>query len=371
MFVGAALTIAACAAAAYVITREDEPRVAAASTATTKATEPTTTTIPVPTTPARDPVRGSGQPVTLAFGGDVHFDGALRAKLLADPNTVLAPIAPTLSAADVAVVNLETAITEGGTIQTKEFNFRAPASALDALKAAGIDAASMANNHGMDFGVDGLADTLAAKQAKQFGVIGIGNNAAEAYAPYKVEVKGQRISVIAATDVLDSQYYESWTSTETKPGLASAKEEFGGQGRLIAAVQQARADSDTVAVILHWGVSKQDCPSPRQKALARILVDAGADIVVGGHAHHVQGAGRLGAAVVAYGLGNFVFYNESGEYGRSGVLKVTATGHSIDSSEWIPARIHGGVATPTAPGPETDEAIAHMNNARACTDLTP
>lgn len=334
-----------------------------AVTATTPQTLPPTTAT---TAPPRDPVRGNGQPVTLAFAGDTHFEGALRSKLLADPATVLAPVAPVLSSADVAVVNLETAVTERGVKQPKAFNFRAPASALDALRAAGIDAASVANNHGIDYGPDGLADTLAARRAKSFPLIGVGADAGEAYAPWTTEVRGQRIAVFAASDVIDAAFLGTWPATDTRPGLATATD----LDRLTGAVRAWRAKADTVVVFLHWGSERVGCPTGRQQEVARALTEAGADIVVGAHAHVLEGAGRMGGAFVAYGLGNFVFYNEKGENGRSGVLVVTATGRTVDSYRWVPARIRGGVATPLPPGPGADAEVAHWHDLRACTGLT-
>ncbi|MCJ7671594.1 MAG: CapA family protein [Acidimicrobiia bacterium] len=329
----------------------------------------TTSTAPTTTTTFRDPRRGNGQAVTFAFGGDVHFEGPLQGKLAADPATVLSPAAPMLSLADIAMVNLESAITEGGVAQIKEWTFRTPANSLDALRAAGIDVATQANNHGLDYGPQGLADSLAAKAEKQFPVLGIGANATEAYAPYRAEVKGQRIAIFAATDVLGEENVASWTATDTQGGLASTK--YDAEARMVAAIQAVRPEVDTVVVDLHWGVERTDCPSPRQQALAQVLTDAGADIVVGSHAHHLIGAGRLGTAFVGYGLGNFVFFNETGEYGRTGVLTVTATGRDVDAYQWTPARIKSGVATPIPAGPEADAELAHWNELRACTGLAP
>jgi poly-gamma-glutamate synthesis protein (capsule biosynthesis protein) len=337
----------------------------------TEPTDPTATSADpdstTTTSAPRDPRRGSGEAVKFAFGGDVHFEGALRAQLDADPASVLAPIAPVLSQADVAVVNLETAITERGTPEEKAFVFRAPASALTALAAAGVDAASMANNHGRDYGAVGFEDSLAAKASTTTPtVIGIGANATEAYAPYRVEVKGQRIAVITATQVLDNHLISTWTATDSQGGLASAKE----VDRLVSAVTEARADTDTLVVYVHWGVEGQTCPSSNQQTLAQQLVDAGADIVVGSHAHRVQGGGRLGAALVDYGLGNFVWYNESGESGTTGVLQVTATGRDIDAYSWVPAVISGGRPTPLTGAP-ADAAVAAWDGLRACAGLAP
>jgi len=328
-----------------------------------KAKGTTTTSAAPSTTTSRGP-EGSGQSVTFAFGGDVNFEASLRSKLDANPEGVLAPIAPVLSSADVAAVNLETAITDRGTPESKQYVFCAPATALTALQSAGVDTATVANNHGLDYGLEGLEDTLAAKQSTGFDLIGVGHNATEAYAPHRMEVNGQRIAIVAATQVLDSQFTASWSATDTQPGLASAKD----APRLIAAVQAARGDSDTVVVFLHWGVEGESCPSSDQTTMAEQLADAGADIVVGSHTHRQQAGGRLGNAFVDYGLGNFVFYNENGAAGVTGVLQVTATGRRIDSYQWTPARIRGGVPQPLE-GPPADEAIATWNGLRGCSDL--
>jgi poly-gamma-glutamate synthesis protein (capsule biosynthesis protein) len=306
--------------------------------------------------------------VTLAFGGDVHFEGVLRSKLQTDPLGMFSPIAPTLTAADVAMVNLETAVTERGSAQGKQYVFRTSPRAFDALRAAGVDVVTMANNHGIDFGPVGLQDSLAAIAASGFPTVGIGVDAASAYRPWRVEVKGQRLAVFGATDVLDGALEPAWTAADGKAGLASAK--GANLTRLADAVRAARTDSDTVVVYLHWGVEGQSCPSARQREVAQVLTAAGADVVVGSHAHRVMGAGRLGGAFVAYGLGNFAFYNESGPSGATGVLEVTVTGRAVGPYAWIPARIRGGVPTPLADS-QAAAARASWEAQRACTGLAP
>ena len=352
------------AVAAFAVLGPEKARKVAApttSTSTTSTLPPTTTTTP------RDPRRGNGQPVTFAFAGDVHFEGAIRNKLLANPAGLLADIAPVLSSVDLAMVNLESAITEQSTPIPKEYNFKSPPVAIEALRAAGVDVINQANNHSIDFGPEGLADTLAAKAASPIPIVGVGNNVYEAYTPFLTEVRGQRIAMFGATDVMGEEHVASWTATETKPGIASTK--YEAQDVMVATLQYVRPNVDTIVVFLHWGVERENCASDRQKALARVLIDAGADIVVGSHAHHVQGAGRNGTSFVAYGLGNFVFYNESGEYGRTGVMVVKATGRDIDAYSWVPARIRGGVPVPYPAGAEQDAQLAHWNGLRACTDL--
>jgi Bacterial capsule synthesis protein PGA_cap len=343
----------------------DDPGQAAQTTVAPTTTE--TTARPTTTAPKRagDPREPTGEPVTIAFGGDVHFEGAIGARLAANPATAIGPIASVLGRADLAVVNLETAITERGTPAPKDFTFRAPPSALTALKEASVDVATMANNHGQDFGVVGLRDSLAAAKAADFPVVGIGRNADEAYRPYRVIIKGQRIAVIGATQVLDSSLAAAWTAGEDKPGMASAYEE----ATLLRAVRQARESADTVVVDLHWGRELANCPIDRQRALAPKLVAAGADVIVGSHAHILLGGGYLRGAYVHYGLGNFVFYSRGGVTAQSGVLVLTLRGRAVTSARWVPAVISGGIPIPLQ-GAAADRAIASWRSLRSCTGLS-
>ena len=123
--------------------------------------------------------------------------------------------------------------------------------------------------------------------------------------PVPTTIDGQRIAIIAATQVIDSDLQTAWTATATQPGLASAYD----VDDLVAAVEAARKTADTVIVYLHWGTELDACPDPLQEPLAQVLVKAGADIIVGTHAHVLLGGGYLGSAYVDYGLGNFAFYD--------------------------------------------------------------
>jgi poly-gamma-glutamate synthesis protein (capsule biosynthesis protein) len=373
----AVVLVAAAGAAVLWLSRGDAPEVASAPTAdvsnppseddgTGGSSASTSTTATTTTTTVRDPVLGNGTPVTLAFAGDTNFEGVIADRLAADPASVFGPIVPVLAGADLTVVNMETAIGHGGTAAPKEFTFQAPPEALESFRAAGVDVVSAANNHGMDFGPESLEETLAAEAASGFPVIGIGHDEDEAFAPFVMEVRGQRIAVIAATQVLDASLVDQWTAGVGKPGLASAKR----VDRLIAEVEAARAVADTVVVFLHWGVEGQTCPSAGQTELAQQLVDAGADVIVGGHAHRLQGGGRLGDAMVHYGLGNFAFYAGSPEGARTGVLRVTVTGRRVDGYEWVPARIVDRQPQPLA-GAEAQAELARWEAQRACTGLTP
>ncbi|WP_067491021.1 CapA family protein [Actinomadura hibisca] len=306
-------------------------------------------------------------PFTVAFGGDVHFAGSLANRLASAPDDALGPIAANLRRADLAMVNLETAITEGGTPAPKQFAFRAPPTAFRALRSAGVDVVTMANNHGMDYGETGLQDSLNAAKQHGFPVVGIGRNAADAYRPWTTTVKGSKVAVIGATRVLDDNLVTAWTATDAKAGLASAKDE----PRIVRAVQEARKSADFVLVNLHWGQELNSCATPVQRQLAAKLADAGADAIVGSHAHVLQAGGFLKGKYVHYGLGNFVFYNSGPRTGRTGVLTLTfdPKAKKVSTADWAPAMIEGGVPKPLE-GVAAQQARTEWEGLRNCADVT-
>lgn len=272
-----------------------------------------------------------------------------------------------LAGATLKMVNLETALTDGGCPdpQPKTYVFSAPPSAVTALEHAGITLVTEANNHGEDCGAEGLQQAIAIRTQTRFPVMGIGQNVTQAFSPYRATIKGQRIAIVAATQVLDTNLQAAWTATATQPGLASAYD----VDALVSAVQKARAWADTVVVYLHWGTQTDACPNSLQEPLANALVKAGADIVVGTHAHVLLGAGYLGTAYVDYGLGNFAFYDNSSPENQTGALLITATGRHIDSVTWRPAVIVNDLPQPLS-GSAATSALANWNAARSCTDAT-
>jgi poly-gamma-glutamate synthesis protein (capsule biosynthesis protein) len=313
---------------------------------------------------------GDGQPVTFAFGGDVHFPPGtnLGDRLAADPATALGSTVPELlSGVDLSMVNFESAMTDGTCPdpQPKEYDFYAPSTAIQAFRGAGVSLITEANNHGEDCGQEGLQMALAARARSGYTVLGIGQNAAQAFTPYQVTIHGQKIAIIAATQVIDSDLQTAWTATATQPGLASA---YDIQD-LIATVEAERKVSDTVVVYLHWGTELDACPNPLQEPLADALVAAGADIVVGTHAHVLLGSGYLGSAYVDYGLGNFAFYDNSPPENASGSLIVKATGRHIDDVTWRPAVIEDDLPQPLT-GTDAAAALAGWATARSCTNVT-
>ncbi|HLN17883.1 MAG TPA: CapA family protein [Acidimicrobiales bacterium] len=313
---------------------------------------------------------GDGRPVTMVFGGDVNFpDGSVLGDRLADDaSTALGPGASALLAgANLSMVNLETALTDGTcpSPQPKQYVFYAPSSAITALQGADVTLVTEANNHGEDCGEPGLQMSISARDSAPYPIIGIGQNATEAYTPYEATIDGQHIVIIAATQVIDADLQTDWTATEAQAGLASAYD----VDDLVQAVEAARQEADTVVVFVHWGIELQDHPDPKQEPLAEVLVKAGADIVVGSHAHVLLGGGYLGSAYVDYGLGNFAFYNDPSPTDVSGTLVITATGRHIDDVTWRPALIEDELPVPLT-GDEATQAVAAWNNLRGLTDLS-
>ena len=283
---------------------------------------------------------------TISFAGDVHFSGRVCKRLLANPRTVFGKAEPGLQRAELMMVNLETAITTRGVAQAKEYHFRAPASALTALRDAGIDVATEANNHGADYGNQGLHDTLGAIHRSHFPVIGIGKDATAAFAPYRTTLHGTKIAIFAADQVEDETTLRLFSAGKHKPGVANA------HSRLIAAVQKARAAGYLVVVYVHWGIELQQCPSDAQRSLASKLSHAGATAVIGTHAHVLQGAGWLphssNGTYVAYGLGNYLWWENFGnDQDDNGVLTLTFAHRRVVGSHFAPSHLAAsGVPVP-------------------------
>ncbi len=294
---------------------------------------------PAPGSPAAPPPPPT-RPVTIAFAGDIHTEGPASVVVTSG----LGPVSDLLAAADLAIVNLETAIVTSADAvpDPKTYTFQTSPQVLDGLAGSGVDVASMANNHGMDYGTIGLADSVAAIAATPVpAVIGIGATAAQAWAPYVTEVGGRSIGVLGATDVLES---ESWVAQGDTGGLASAKN--ASEERLIAETAALAERVDIAIVFLHWGRELEVCPTERQQGLAQRLSDAGADIVAGSHAHVIQPVATVGATTVAYGLGNFAWYHSREPSSITGVLTVTVAPDDTQTTSWQPAKISGGLPLP-------------------------
>ena len=318
--------------------------------------------------PAEGGPRGT---VTLAFAGDMHFELQL-AELLDHPRGALGRMTRALADADLTMVNLESAITGRGAPEAKEleepgqrYHFRTTPAALDVLASVGVDVVTMANNHGADYGPVGLRDTLRAKRNSPVAVVGIGANRRDAFTPYRVSLRGSTFAFFGA----DASFREGWSSVwaagPTTPGIAAAHADR--PRALLDAVRAASGRGDVVVVYLHWGEELQGCPTPQQRTAASALADAGADIVVGTHAHVLLGSGWLGDTYVNYGLGNFLWYHD--HQPESGVLRIRVVDGEVVGDSWTPAWIGpDGRPTPLR-GEPAEAALAHWRTLRGCAGL--
>ena len=287
------------------------------------------------------------QPWTLLAGGDVLLD-------LTEPEGIdpFANVEPNLASADIAIVNLEMAITERGEPYDKEFVFRAPGSAALTLAGAGIDVVSLANNHVLDFGPVGLADTLSVLDEVNILRPGAGSNNAEAYAPRVLTLdNGIRVAFVSATAVVPGGF----AASADRPGVADAKWAIP---RVLAAVRAAAAGNDVVVVSVHWGIERETCPSEDQRALASDLIEAGANLILGHHPHVLQPIETFDRTVIAYSLGNFAWHPRYGITGDSGVLEISFDGPYVEGYRFHPHVLdYRGGATPISSGDRYDRIV--------------
>jgi poly-gamma-glutamate capsule biosynthesis protein CapA/YwtB (metallophosphatase superfamily) len=300
--------------------------------------------------------------ITLAFAGDVHFAGRV-ARLLNDPATTFGPIASVLKSAEFTAVNLETPVTSRGQPQPKTYHFAATPEAFTALRDAGVDVVTLANNHILDYGRTGLAATLAAAKAAHFPYVGAGVNASAAWAPYVTTINDTRIAIVGVSQV--AELASSWVATAYRPGEANAI----NLGQTLAAVRAAKRLARIVIVFMHWGTEGTACPDENQLSLAPRLAAAGASIIIGAHAHMLQGSGWLGHTFVAYGMGNFMWWENSFST-ATGVLKLTLHPHAPLSARFIPAVVLGTGQPIVDHGAAARRALAHYASLRACAGLS-
>ncbi|HET9598250.1 MAG TPA: CapA family protein, partial [Anaeromyxobacteraceae bacterium] len=267
---------------------------------------------PLPPPPA--PVRTLAR-ATIAAVGDVLMHGAVKDaarehRSAADEEGfgwLWAPIADLLAGADVTFANLETPIAPRTGGAGRSFVFNAPPAVIGALKRAGFDLVSVANNHVFDQGRPGFEETLAHLDAAGMPYVGGGEAGREA-GPRWVEVNGLRLAFLGYTYGLNQGGNECPAARRDRPCLRAS---VLVPERAVADVRAAAAEADAVVVSVHWGTEYAPQPSEAQVALARALVDAGALVVLGHHPHVLQpvelvpgAGGRM--ALVAYSLGNFV-----------------------------------------------------------------
>ncbi|RKH01690.1 CapA family protein, partial [Corallococcus sp. CA053C] len=307
-----------------------------------------------------------GRPVTLVVGGDVtvghhyqtYFDeqvgkGRSRDEMFAYGFREVKPFA---TSGDLFVVNLECPYTDSEEKLPKNFNFRARPELVNVLTAGGVGVVSLANNHMMDYGAQGLLDTLTTLEAARIPFFGAGRNLAEARRPAIVTAGGLRIAFLGyfflgTRNIEPPQVY----ATETTPGVAGHFSDVEEMERMLREdITAAKAQADLVLPFFHWGIEGNTTPEPYQVRLAHAAIDAGAAGVLGSHPHVLQSMELYRGAPVLYSLGNFVFGGNWNPRDKRSVLwraRFSTAGYL--SSDVLPLRTDRYPEFPVQPVPVT------------------
>ena len=331
---------------------------------------PTLTATPLPTltfVPTSTPLPTATPTITpepivhLAAVGDIML-GRTLGNIIAGGNITypFAAVNDWLTQPDITVGNVESALGDAGEpYPDKVYTFQAPPAAVDALALGGFDVVSLANNHGMDYGPEALLQAIDLLRAQNIAPIGAGANRAEAREPHIVTINGVTLAFLAYVQVsLEPNGFtvESWDATDTAAGLAWARPD-----EVESEVAAIAPHVDHVIVVLHSGIEYLPSPSEDQQALVDAALAGGATLIIGHHAHILQGV-RYDAqekTLVAYGLGNFAFDIDGDPH--SAVLHVWLTPDGVEQVELLPVVIRVGGAPRPAEGEEIEEIMQKIS----------
>jgi poly-gamma-glutamate capsule biosynthesis protein CapA/YwtB (metallophosphatase superfamily) len=243
--------------------------------------------------------------ITLALTGDVMLGRGVNETLhAARPEEPWGDVLPLLHSADLRIINLECAITEHKEPWSrthKVFHFRADPLAIEVLRAARIDACSLANNHTLDFEEQGLLDTLAHLEGAGIGYAGAGRDPEEAARPVLLE---GGVALVAFTD-----NEPPFAARSDKPGTNYLPVSLEPEvlRRVEEAIEAAReSGAETVVVSNHWGPNMVERPREVFRRFARAVVDLGADVYYGHSAHVFQGVEIYRGRPILYDTGDFI-----------------------------------------------------------------
>ncbi len=242
--------------------------------------------------------------ITLLFAGDVYFsDHVMNAYDRAGGigGVLDEEIRAEIEAADIFMVNQEFPFTDRGTAAAdKQFTFRIPPEKVSLFREMGVDIVTMANNHILDFGPEGITDSLAALDGAGILHVGAGEDLEQAKKLEVLEVKGRRIGFLGTSRVYMAA---SWAAGAGHSGVFSTYDPT----LPLEEIRAAREQCDYLVVYVHWGIERNTKPENYQRNMGRQYIDAGADLVVGSHPHVLQEIEYYDGKPIVYSLGNFVF----------------------------------------------------------------
>lgn len=223
-----------------------------------------------------------------------------------------------LKSADLTLINLESPLIPNCPVTNEGMIFCGDERHIEGLVFAGVDVASIANNHMGNHGVEGITNTV--KLLNAFGIAAAG---AEVQ-PVIREIRGMKFAFIAYNDIGYKEEGISWAN----------------EGLIKNQIQFARFQADVVVVAFHWGTEYTNRPSERQQYLAHLAVDSGADLVIGNHPHWIQPTETYKGKLITYAHGNFIFDQEWSEETKRGVIgKYTFYDATLIDAKFIPIRI--------------------------------
>ena len=274
---------------------------------------------------AQTPHTASKQ-VQLVFAGDTTLDSAPGA-LIKKGGDPLQAFGELFAQADVRLLNLECVVATTGKAVPKHYTFRAHPRVLQTLKRH-VDGVTLANNHSGDYGRAAFAEMLTLLSSHQIAQTGGGMNLREAHTPWMVEKNGLRIAILSYNEFMPRSY----EADSHAPGVAWSEDE-----QVVDDIRRARSihRADVVLPFMHWGWENEPTANPRQRALAKKMIEAGADAVVGGHPHVTQDIELYQGKPIIYSVGNFVMKETDNPQQRAGWvlrLNIDATGvHAFDT----------------------------------------
>ena len=313
--------------------------------------------------PLRDPaaypatVPGPDAPTvtTVTVTGDLMLARRVGDRLdqVGDQAAALRPMARRLAASDLTIGNLESTLSKAGAPRQGGDSFGARPQVRAGMRLAGFDVLSLANNHVGDYGPQALRQTLRRVEAGGFAGVGAGTDLAAAARPVVVVRHGVRFGIVAFDAI-----GETPAATANGPGALRVRMQprtgplnRSDLERVTDVVRGLRDEVDVVLVLPHWGTQYTTQTVQDQRGVARRLVQAGADLVVGGHPHWVQGVQSLPGGLVVYSLGNFVFDMDfSRETQEGAVLELTYWGTDLKAAELVPVVIGRDFAPRVARG---------------------
>ncbi len=274
--------------------------------------------------------------VLLAFAGDVMFSDPFLASYDKSGISAIADseMLERMQNADLFVINEEFPFSlRGEAMEDKQFTFRADPKYVEIFQKMGVDIATVANNHALDFGRDAFLDTLDTLKSAGITCIGGGYHLSEASAPAVQTIKGQTFAIFGATRVSPSA---TWYASDSQAGLFQTYDAT----LLNQKIAEAHTEYDHVIVFVHWGIEKNETPEDYQRSLAKGYIDAGADLVVGCHPHVLQGFEYYNGVPIVYSLGNYLFGNRDGD---TVLLEASYDSEGAPSIQLVPCKRMGSV----------------------------